>query len=302
MRVDRRLGLLLLPWTLICTEIWVRWLDLDREMVVKTLLFQESDTGVQRVSGDPVLHYVLAPGTQRVGSSPWHEQVEININRHGARGSGRDLEKSPEVTRRLLFFGGSTVFGSGIQDSETLPAQLELALGTGWEVWNYGVPAYVPAQMARLAARKVQEIPGVDGVIFLATNRGRRAFLGGPAAKALDLEPFFAADPDLVAENFPAVDGWPPHDWLVRHVALYRWAGLWVWRDRLAHVHTNDTTRRIEAREMAALESVLAERNLQIHWAQWPPDLDRHPPPDQLADQARAMAPAVRTAFSGEAP
>jgi len=47
----------------------------------------------------------------------------------------------------LLFFGGSFTFGEGVDDDETLPAQVARVTDGRWRVRNYGFHGYGPHQM-----------------------------------------------------------------------------------------------------------------------------------------------------------
>jgi len=322
----RRLLLpILIAWIPVSLEVWVRYLDLDNDLVVGTLYFQESNLAVQRVSTDPVLHYEHAPGTSLEARSRWGGTYKARINAQGARGSTRSTEQASNLFR-VLFFGASTVYGVEVDDEETLPARLEAHLqqrfpgGPGIEVWNFGTPAYVPSQIARLASQKIASIPGVDLVILMPTNQGRRAFLGGPGKLNRDYSAFFENDPLLWAENFPS-PSWLPqgaHVWALRHLATYRWAFVSLTHESLRHTSTNDTTRQLSAREMRALESLAESKGIQIFHSGYPPlpletdllralsDLpeserktrleDRHPSPDILDLHARSLAAQLQQA------
>ncbi len=53
---------------------------------------------------------------------------------------------SAEAGRDLFFFGGSFVFGEGVEDDETLPSVVA-RLTTEWRVTNFGFPGHGPSQM-----------------------------------------------------------------------------------------------------------------------------------------------------------
>jgi len=184
---------------------------------------------------------------------------------------------------RVLFFGASTVYGVEVSDHQTLPTRLEYHLqkslpeGVQVEVWNFGTPAYVPAQMARLASQKLQAIPGVDLIVMMPTNRGRRAFLGGPDRLERSYQFFFENDPVLWPENFPG-PAWVPkvaHVWGLNHLASYRWAWISASHERLRHSSTNESTQALSAREVSALETLAAARDIQIVHAGYPPLSDQ---------------------------
>ncbi|MEE2749907.1 MAG: hypothetical protein VX519_00625 [Myxococcota bacterium] len=315
----KALTAILIAWVPVSLEIWVRHLELDRQWIASTLYYQESDLAVQQTSEDPILHYELAPGSTLEARSRWGGTYLATIGPQGARGNAHDLQPSQEVFR-VLFFGASTVYGVEVSDHETLPSRLEYHLqesapdGAQIEVWNFGTPAYVPAQMARLAHQKIQSIPEVDLVVMMPTNRGRRAFLGGPDRLAKNYQFFFENDPILWPENFPGPGFMPAtaHLWGLNHLASYRWAWISLSHERLRHASTNESTQALSAREMSALEARAATRDIPIVHAGYPPlsdttelpaalqDLspekqkagleDRHPSPEILDLHARSLA------------
>ncbi len=60
----------------------------------------------------------------------------------------------------LLCFGGSFVFGQGLDDGDSWPWRLASSLGDGVQVVNFGRPGWGPGQMLALA-----ESPGLDDAI-----------------------------------------------------------------------------------------------------------------------------------------
>ncbi|MHC4971139.1 MAG: SGNH/GDSL hydrolase family protein [Planctomycetota bacterium] len=70
----------------------------------------------------------------------------VKVNRLGLRGPELPARKAPGE-RRVLVLGDSMVYGQGVADDETVPAQLERALGRpGTTVINGGLRAYSTAQ------------------------------------------------------------------------------------------------------------------------------------------------------------
>jgi len=291
LRQKTTLAILLAVWIPLSIEIWVRHLDLDQQWIANTLYYQESDLAVQQVSTDPFLHYELAPGGSLEARSRWGGTYSATIGPHGSRGSQHDLQETNDVFR-LLFFGASTVYGVEVSDHQTLPARLEhhlqksLPEGSQIEVWNFGTPAYVPAQMARLASQKVQAIPAVDLVIMMPTNRGRRAFLGGSDRLERDYRFFFENDPVLWLENFPGPALLPTevHAWCLAHLASYRWAWISVSHERLRHATTNETTHALSTQEMSAFEEAAESLNIQVFHAGYPPLSTQKDLPKQLQE------------------
>lgn len=67
----------------------------------------------------------------------------INIDEDGVRRT----PKSPlPGARKVFVFGGSTIWGTGVADADTIPALLQRRLGPRYDVTNYGESAYVSAQ------------------------------------------------------------------------------------------------------------------------------------------------------------
>ena len=69
----------------------------------------------------------------------------VKVNSLGLRGPELPAKKAPGE-RRVLVLGDSMVYGQGVADNETVPAQLERALGPGATVINGGLRAYSTAQ------------------------------------------------------------------------------------------------------------------------------------------------------------
>jgi len=67
----------------------------------------------------------------------------INVDAHGIRSHGQGHRGLGALDGAIWFLGGSTTFGDGIADSETIPAQLERQIGRA--VINLGVPAFATA-------------------------------------------------------------------------------------------------------------------------------------------------------------
>jgi len=82
---------------------------------------------------DDQLGWILPAGQ----TMSWRGQSAA-INRIGLRSP--DLKNS--ATIKILTIGDSSVFGDGVQDSETLAAQISGLLGSAVDVQNGGVPGY----------------------------------------------------------------------------------------------------------------------------------------------------------------
>ena len=67
------------------------------------------------------------------------------IDSQGLRTSSPDTGE--DDIRSILFFGGSFVFGAGLNDTETMPYQVGLKTSGDYRIYNFGVNAYGPHQM-----------------------------------------------------------------------------------------------------------------------------------------------------------
>lgn len=67
---------------------------------------------------------------------------------------------------RVFVFGGSTVWGTGCRDGETIPSRLQALLGPGYDVTNYGETGYVSAQELNYLLHQLSLGNVPDMVIF----------------------------------------------------------------------------------------------------------------------------------------
>lgn len=215
-------------------EIAIRVTDTERELISPALYFQHSDLPVHRVSGDPFLHYELAPNTELPIGRSHDRTYGVSIDALGARRPAHPRIK-PAGTFRILCFGGSTMYGGSVDDDETIPARLEvhlnhqsgdLAEGTSFEVWNFGTSAYTLGQAAHLAQARFAELDP-DMIVVQHHNVGRRPFLATPDLRVDgDPDDLRHLDVDFYLEQF-AVPEWIPVD---RHVELLTYSKLYrVW-------------------------------------------------------------------------
>ena len=322
----KRMGLLVagVVIAVVAGELAVRLTRMDYVMLSRSLYYQNSNVDVYRVSDDPVLHFELAPGAVSHGRGPWGNAWTCTIDEYGARGGPHALQPA-EDTLRILFFGASTIFGANVDDRETLPARLELALGQRLdgmpvEVWNFGNSGYVLAQLLRLARLKLRQIPQVDLLLLMNTNSGRRTFLGGEGALTRDRARFFRQDPWCFPENFPPPPGMPDGLYgALAHGALYRYFVGWSWSRRHSPRGNNPYVDAVTRQEWIALEGEAAAAGVPWVFAFYPRknagstpyipfsipdgrglDLQRtsddplfyeiHPPPRYLAQHAEHLA------------
>ena len=72
----------------------------------------------------------------------------VNVNEYGLRQNSTNPIIMKELNDSIWFFGGSTTFGYGVTDQESIPAQLEKLLKT--RVFNFGRGYYYSAQENQL--------------------------------------------------------------------------------------------------------------------------------------------------------
>jgi hypothetical protein len=130
------------------------------ELLVRLVAPQE--TGIARLERFPAIYqdsnvtsYEFKPGTQvnaRIPDRPY----AITINNEGTRGPEFGPKEPGEY--RVVLLGDSMTFGQGLNDNETIAAQLEHRLaaeGTLTTVINAGVPGWGPDQEALMLMRNV---------------------------------------------------------------------------------------------------------------------------------------------------
>ncbi len=95
-------------------------------------------TRALRFRYDPVVGFMQEAMTSRF----------VNTDAHGIRANGATPRDVSALQGAIWFFGGSTAFGDGVADHETIPAQLERVLGRS--VANLGVRNYSSSEENRL--------------------------------------------------------------------------------------------------------------------------------------------------------
>lgn len=115
--------------------------------------------GLQPNSDNPVLRFELMPHPPKMWPDVYGRFYEVRINEHGMR--GRPVERNkPAGTFRIAVVGDSYIFGAGVEESATLPMQLEArlaarAVGRPVEVLNFGVGGYNALQETELIRTRV---------------------------------------------------------------------------------------------------------------------------------------------------
>ena len=94
---------------------------------------------------------LLATNTMRYRYAPLVGMTEqatksrfVNVDEYGIRSNGRPRGSIAEIQNGVWFLGGSSAFGYGVTDGETIPAQLEKLMGR--PVINFGAAMFFSAQ------------------------------------------------------------------------------------------------------------------------------------------------------------
>ncbi len=122
-----------------------------------------------RKSGWVIQAPVLLPGTTTKASLTVRGEtvydVTYNIDNRYARKTSSSA-RAASAQKDLYFFGGSFVFGEGVEDDETLPSIVARA-APDWRVTNFGFPGHGPAQMLqRLESdAALQDHAGTDAML-----------------------------------------------------------------------------------------------------------------------------------------
>ena len=175
---------------------------------------------------DPVTSYALTPGFVGIIDTP-EFRTDIRVNQQGFR-HAHDIGPKPTDALRVLMIGDSFPMGVGVDEADTLAAQLERVLkppsaARRVEVVNAGVPGYATVQeLAQLEARGLALRPDLVLLVF---------FIGNDVAEST-LQPQAIRDGYLVS-GAAVSDGWRTAvlTWLSIHSQLYRFLGPWL--DRL---------------------------------------------------------------------
>jgi hypothetical protein len=212
-------------------ELLLRLTPVGDRLFHAGLFYQGADLPVHRCAADPFLHYELDPGAVFRGVRPDGSAYTVHIDPSGGRAPAHSPAKSPN-TFRILCYGGSTMYGAGVDDEQTIPAALERQLnaaagasdatGFRYEAWNFGTSAYTLGQAAHLARAHLDAL-APDLVLVQLHNVGRRPFL--PPTVCDDVSTVMDAEGSAFFREQFASPEWideSTHLWLMAHSALYR--------------------------------------------------------------------------------
>lgn len=186
----------------------------DLAAIRRVLYYQTTELALFTPTDAPLLHYTPRPGGA------------LNQTTIGPTGLRNPTPPDDASGLRILFGGGSTVFGVQIRDAETLPARLAHHLGGGAAVWNLGASAYVEAQVLERSRQWLEQLGDIDLILVMITNPGRRPVLGGAPMDRPTLRRHLWHDPGFTEENLPPPWGLRPgglHRMLLRRSPTWRY-------------------------------------------------------------------------------
>lgn len=276
-------GLIALLIAVVSLEGGVRLFGIDQRLLRRGLFHQQADLPVHQCSNDPQLHYELRPGAQFTGTGPGGQPYNVSIDESGARRPAHPRQKGPGVFR-ILCLGGSTMYGAGVEDGETIPARLEARLNAlspasssvRYEAWNFGTSAYVLRQVAQLARQQMTSLQP-DLILIQMHNVGRRPFLASDECSGVDPTQDADAGRRFFLEQFPA-----PR-WIGEELHLKLAMGLAVYRSFLpltVGVADGSPCAYCDALDVAAAEQLLqeaAEHGVPVRFIALPADRGQWP-------------------------
>src|SRR5688572_13137415 len=213
----RRRLLALVGATLICllgAELVVRW-RIGVPLVERMPML--------RVRANEQRGYEMMPS-----EAHYSYQHRVEVNALGLRGPEIPREKAANEIR-VLCLGDSLVYGQGVADDDTLPAQLERELQareTGeirWRVVNGGLRAYATHQELALLRELGRELAPTWTVLFWFSNDLNERSIADMYAM------LSKSGPVVFDTNVPVMEGEPLWRWralqLMRRSAL----GMYLW-------------------------------------------------------------------------
>ncbi len=159
-------------------SIWNQNLDgrrISEDLVPDHYTFSDSDeTEEIRLTLDDYIlqgHWQVHPWTGLINRE--YASKHLNIDADGGRASRLPNPDHREGEPLVLWtFGGSTLFGWGLADDDTIPSQLQVELQKLLpqryvQVSNFGVPWYNSSHELALLVAKLRRSQPPDGVVFL---------------------------------------------------------------------------------------------------------------------------------------
>ncbi|MCP5404831.1 MAG: SGNH/GDSL hydrolase family protein [Pseudomonadaceae bacterium] len=187
----------------LCEAVAYVWL----QKVEPQELVYGSDTFLQKVYGENWQDYkqLMAEQGRNLYYKPFVEYAERPVDGRFMNVTGQHVranrDEQPELVGgkgTVYVFGGSTTFGYGVKDNETIPAALERALSGKYKVFNLGAGGYYSTIerirfLNLLAEGFVPEVAVfVDGLNdFYHTQVPDESWLSPQIAKTLEFDPLW---------------------------------------------------------------------------------------------------------------
>ncbi len=218
-------AVVLLALILCAVEVWFRWDRVHSQVGKNGSIHSLSDV----VKPNSTTYLDVVPLLEIEMPTGLSEQTMLKTNEYGTRG-GDIVVPKPKGIFRVVCLGGSSVFGLGLEDGETLPGQLQKLFnenGLGQvEIINGGCPGSGPlTNFLRLRQRLMALQPDLvlfctnpDDVNFDLQVRGGLT-MDAQGVPAFSTHPAFdgraSDDLDLVCKEFATAD------WLVETVGPF---------------------------------------------------------------------------------
>jgi len=101
---------------------------------------------------------------------PWYywrrfeiENEKASVDKNGIR---KTIKQPNNNAKKIFILGGSTTWGSGVDDYNTIPSLLQKKLGNNFDVYNFGESGYMSIQETNYLLEKLSEGNIPDIVIF----------------------------------------------------------------------------------------------------------------------------------------
>lgn len=144
---------------------------------------------------DKDLGYRPRPDTAVVATETWDAETVFHVTYTITADGTRATPKAPEGADIYLFMGDSFMFGQGLSDDETLPAQFAREADFKIRAVNFAVPGYAPNQLVRAL-----EIGRLDTLKGQPVKAVMTWIIPAHLARVTGDEPWLGASPRYVLE------------------------------------------------------------------------------------------------------
>jgi lysophospholipase L1-like esterase len=137
--------------------------------------------------------YLVGCGRPFAKASIPEKNLMFSHNSLGYRGDEVSIPKRRGV-KRIVAFGGSATYCTGISDEETWPRQLEHLLGEPFEVVNAGVPGYSSVEHIIQTSLLMSDVSPDIGIYYIGWNDMRNTHIKGLKSDYSDFHAFYQFD------------------------------------------------------------------------------------------------------------